>query len=858
MRSFSLTTLAACLVVATLCPTAAAVRLNTNPSTSAGDPPLQFESIALTPDGATIVASALFDNAGTTNYVYSLTLPANPAGATVDVTQLSPLTFSIEVNYDVAFTPVISPDGQTILYTHDNGAPPGNSIYKLPISGEQFASSFTGLFGGNNLVAPGNGNSFPVYSPSGGTVYFVNEESAFGGSIPDLSGSAGAGNVIGWDDLADWDQLYSVPAAGGTPVAVTQPGDGDIDPGLFALTPDGASFVFAPDNPVAAKINRGEIRPKLYSIPSSGGTRAEIPMPAPAHDFSITNQLTVTPDGQSVLFVGDYLTHGKNELFSVPIAGGTPTRVSDELPFAGDVYAFAVSPDGASVAYAAGQNSSATTELFLTPIAGGVGASIRVSDAPASNSGLFDVASGANAGLNTDDEPEEIATGQILFSSNGEQIYYLGAMDTPEVNDLYVVDLSEKSGLTPSPFYFIGPAGGEFFDESNWEDAQGANPPENSINPGENIRQSLIVDGDSIVATGGEVRFQLGGSLELTPGSQLNMTGANGQLQFFPGSGFKATDASVVAREDIIFAGTTHLDGAQIQSQADDIEFQDKHDTVIIDSTLTADDNLIFDNSATSVFGSTLISQNGISMRYEIDIVLTDTDIELRDDDRLGGISDLFAGPQGEGSTLWLKGESTLTANSIRDGVDLVIDDSSVATMLVSTVKTYDLVGDDGASTITLASADASLVLGHPGSFDARPFIINGLTGLSYQADPTAWNVADWDGLSALPLLKLVGSGGLPGDFNGDGVVDAADYTVWRDNLGLADAALNGNGVGDPSGLVVPADYELWRGNFGASSSIDSAGTAPEPASVAMAMAALLASLATRRRVPHCPERDWK
>ena len=32
-------------------------------------------------------------------------------------------------------------------------------------------------------------------------------------------------------------------------------------------------------------------------------------------------------------------------------------------------------------------------------------------------------------------------------------------------------------------------------------------------------------------------------------------------------------------------------------------------------------------------------------------------------------------------------------------------------------------------------------------------------------------------------LNYSVGGGGLPGDFNGDHVVDAADYTVWRDHL---------------------------------------------------------------------------
>jgi hypothetical protein len=33
----------------------------------------------------------------------------------------------------------------------------------------------------------------------------------------------------------------------------------------------------------------------------------------------------------------------------------------------------------------------------------------------------------------------------------------------------------------------------------------------------------------------------------------------------------------------------------------------------------------------------------------------------------------------------------------------------------------------------------------------------------------------------------------LPGDYNGDGVVNAGDYTVWRDTLGT-EFDLNGNG----------------------------------------------------------------
>lgn len=54
----------------------------------------------------------------------------------------------------------------------------------------------------------------------------------------------------------------------------------------------------------------------------------------------------------------------------------------------------------------------------------------------------------------------------------------------------------------------------------------------------------------------------------------------------------------------------------------------------------------------------------------------------------------------------------------------------------------------------------------------------------------------------------------LPGDFNADGTVDAADYTVWRDNLGRAgeDMLL---GAGDRSGRVDRGDYDLWKQNYG-------------------------------------------
>jgi rhamnogalacturonan endolyase len=54
---------------------------------------------------------------------------------------------------------------------------------------------------------------------------------------------------------------------------------------------------------------------------------------------------------------------------------------------------------------------------------------------------------------------------------------------------------------------------------------------------------------------------------------------------------------------------------------------------------------------------------------------------------------------------------------------------------------------------------------------------------------------------------------GLHGDYNGDHVVDAADYTVWRNNLGNSVVLPNDTTPGN----VTEDDYIVWKANYGAS-----------------------------------------
>jgi hypothetical protein len=80
-------------------------------------------------------------------------------------------------------------------------------------------------------------------------------------------------------------------------------------------------------------------------------------------------------------------------------------------------------------------------------------------------------------------------------------------------------------------------------------------------------------------------------------------------------------------------------------------------------------------------------------------------------------------------------------------------------------------------------------------------------------------------------------SSGVAGDYNNNGRVDAADYTVWRDNLGASNVLPNDS----TPGLVTVDDYNVWKSNFGlmAASGVGTGAAVPEPRSEASAVAAL-------------------
>lgn len=87
-------------------------------------------------------------------------------------------------------------------------------------------------------------------------------------------------------------------------------------------------------------------------------------------------------------------------------------------------------------------------------------------------------------------------------------------------------------------------------------------------------------------------------------------------------------------------------------------------------------------------------------------------------------------------------------------------------------------------------------------------------------------------------LVLILSPAAVLGDYNNDGIVDAADYTVWRDTAGQSGPNLAADSTGPsgvPDGIVDELDYQFWAAHFGNTSAgrgAQSVNVVPEPSSI--------------------------
>jgi hypothetical protein len=155
-------------------------------------------------------------------------------------------------------------------------------------------------------------------------------------------------------------------------------------------------------------------------------------------------------------------------------------------------------------------------------------------------------------------------------------------------------------------------------------------------------------------------------------------------------------------------------------------------------------------------------------------------------------------------------------------------------------------------------SNEFRLVDGNFANLGADSVITVGATGLSLGTGlnsllATEDLIFTWtDSLGRYFDARVVYVGEFPdtlvGDYNSDGVVNLADYTVWRDNLGSTVVLPNDA----TPGVVDASDYENWKSNFGSMAPVGTAASTavPEPSTVGVAFVALacLAGFARSKR----------
>ncbi|WP_425397511.1 hypothetical protein [Aeoliella sp.] len=175
-----------------------------------------------------------------------------------------------------------------------------------------------------------------------------------------------------------------------------------------------------------------------------------------------------------------------------------------------------------------------------------------------------------------------------------------------------------------------------------------------------------------------------------------------------------------------------------------------------------------------------------------------------------------------------------------------------------STVVLGDLELNSGALAIELASPTEADFVGVAGTLTLGGDLdISLLDG--FDPDSGSWIIATASAFSGAfdsvtPGFAVSQQGGdlvlsvaaaLAGDYNQDGIVNLADYTVWRNNLG----ATSGPGLvadqtgpgGTPDGVVDALDYQLWKDYFGQSlqSASSSQSQVPEPSALLLMLGLL-------------------
>jgi hypothetical protein len=137
--------------------------------------------------------------------------------------------------------------------------------------------------------------------------------------------------------------------------------------------PPAATVTGAPTaRPQKTRAPTPDPRPTLEPLPPVAfAERAPRLLSAPLPDGGRVVSYRLTPDGARALYVADQRVPGQFELWSVPVGGGQPLRLSEDLRPNEQAALEGIVPQGDIAVYIIYDWAANTADVYVVPVAGG-------------------------------------------------------------------------------------------------------------------------------------------------------------------------------------------------------------------------------------------------------------------------------------------------------------------------------------------------------------------------------------------------------------------------------------------------------------------------------------------------------
>ncbi len=329
------------------------------------------KSFKVSGDGARVIYKADQDN----DEVYELYSVPVTGGTPVKLT--GPMVSGGDLLFDYYW---FTPDNTKVIYISDEDTDNANEMFVVPVTGG------TPLKLNPNYAAGRWVSSNWSITSDGQTIVYVADQNT--------------DNVF---------EMFKVSISGGATTKLS----GTMYPNKIGMQ----SFEISPDDAyVIYRAYIDEARPDIYSVPLSGGASTRLSPTSTGHSNGVnTSYFKISPNSQTVVFASDPNIYNQGELFSIPINGGTPTKISGTL-FNGSVSGnFQITSDNSTVFYLGNQDGYNKRELFKVSIGGG----------PVVKMNTTTVSGGTINGF--------------LITPDDNTLVYYGDQDTDGVNELYQV-----------------------------------------------------------------------------------------------------------------------------------------------------------------------------------------------------------------------------------------------------------------------------------------------------------------------------------------------------------------------------------------------------------------------------------